>query len=241
MIYMGSKNRLSKQIVPIIQNYIDNGCNGYLEPFVGGANIIDKIECDNKIGSDIDKYVISVLIGLQQGIEPPKEVSKEFYIDVKNNPDKYSDFITGYIGYELSFGAKWFGGYAKRDDAKHRGDIYSYKACMKQAPNLKDIHFRTASFLDYSNLHGYVIYCDPPYKNTTKYKTGEFPYEQFYQWCREMSKDNVVIISEYSMPDDFDCIWEKQVKITFDSNRKCNSIKDFRREKLFVYKNKSSK
>ena len=241
MIYMGSKNRLSKQIVPIIQNYIDKGCNGYLEPFVGGANIIDKIECDNKIGSDIDKYVISVLIGLQQGIEPPKEVSKEFYIDVKNNPDKYSDFITGYIGYELSFGAKWFGGYAKRDDAKHRGDIYSYKSCMKQAPNLKGIHFRTASFLDYSNLHGYVIYCDPPYKNTTKYKTGEFPYEQFYQWCREMSKDNVVIISEYSMPDDFDCIWEKQVKITFDSNRKCNSIKDFRREKLFVYKNKSSK
>lgn len=130
MIYMGSKNRLSKQIVPIIQNYIDKGCNGYLEPFVGGANIIDKIECDNKIGSDIDKYVISVLIGLQQGIEPPKEVSKEFYIDVKNNPDKYSDFITGYIGYELSFGAKWFGGYAKRDDAKHRGDIYSYKSCM---------------------------------------------------------------------------------------------------------------
>lgn len=241
MIYMGSKNRLSKQIVPIIQNYIDKGCNGYLEPFVGGANIIDKIECDNKIGSDIDKYVISVLIGLQQGIEPPKEVSKEFYIDVKNNPDKYSDFITGYIGYELSFGAKWFGGYAKRDDAKHRGDIYSYKSCMKQAQNLKDIHFRTASFLDYSNLHGYVIYCDPPYKNTTKYKTGEFPYEQFYQWCREMSKDNVVIISEYSMPDDFDCIWEKQVKITFDSNRECNNIKDFRREKLFMYKNKNSK
>ena len=112
---------------------------------------------------------------------------------------------------------------------------------MKQAPNLKDIHFRTASFLDYSNLHGYVIYCDPPYKNTTKYKTGEFPYEQFYQWCKEMSKDNVVIISEYSMPDDFDCIWEKQVKITFDSNRECNNIKDFRREKLFMYKNKNSK
>ena len=50
MIYMGSKNRLSKQIVPIIQNYIDKGCNCYLEPFVGGANIIDKIECDNKCG-----------------------------------------------------------------------------------------------------------------------------------------------------------------------------------------------
>lgn len=52
MVYMGSKNRLSKDIVPIIQSYIDGGCKGYLEPFVGGANIIDKIKCNNKYGSD---------------------------------------------------------------------------------------------------------------------------------------------------------------------------------------------
>ena len=39
MNYMGSKNRLSKELVPIIQSYIDNmpNCNGYLEPFVGGV------------------------------------------------------------------------------------------------------------------------------------------------------------------------------------------------------------
>lgn len=77
---MGSKNRLSKQIVPIIQNYIDNGCNGYLEPFVGGANIIDKIECDNKIGSDIDKYVISVLIGCSKELNHQKKYRKNFIL-----------------------------------------------------------------------------------------------------------------------------------------------------------------
>ena len=55
MNYIGSKNRLSKELVPIIQSYIDNmpNCNGYLEPFVGGANVIDKIKCENKYGSDI--------------------------------------------------------------------------------------------------------------------------------------------------------------------------------------------
>lgn len=233
---MGSKNRISKQIVPIIQSYIKDDCNGYFEPFVGGGNIIDKIVCDNKIGNDIDKYVIAVLKGLQDGIEPPKEVSRELYLDVKNNPDKYSDFITGYIGYELSFGAKWFGGYAKRDDAKHRGDLYSYKSCMKQAPNLKGVQFKCTSFLDYSDLHRYVIYCDPPYKDTTKYKTQEFPYEQFYDWCRKMAQDNIVLISEYQMPDDFECIWKKQVKITFDSNRVSNNKKDLRVEKLFICK-----
>ena len=45
MKYMGSKNRLSKELAPIIQSYVDKGCSGYLEPFVGGANMIDKIKC----------------------------------------------------------------------------------------------------------------------------------------------------------------------------------------------------
>lgn len=54
MVYQGSKNRLTKYIVPIIQKQIDeNNITTYIEPFVGGANVIDKIRCENKIGSDI--------------------------------------------------------------------------------------------------------------------------------------------------------------------------------------------
>ena len=62
MKYVGSKNRLSKQIAPIIQSYIDNmpDCRGYLEPFVGGANMIDKIKCPCKIGTDVHKYLIGL-------------------------------------------------------------------------------------------------------------------------------------------------------------------------------------
>lgn len=45
-----------------------------------------------------------------------------------------------------------------------------------------------------------------------------------------MSKDNVVIISEYSMPDDFDCIWSKQVTTSL----KVHEHED-RTEKLFTY------
>lgn len=37
MKYMGSKSRISKYIVPIIQKYIDeNAIKTYIEPFVGG-------------------------------------------------------------------------------------------------------------------------------------------------------------------------------------------------------------
>lgn len=61
MKYIGSKNRLSKEIAPIIQSYINENTKGYLEPFVGGANMIDKIKCDNKIGYDSHKQLIALL------------------------------------------------------------------------------------------------------------------------------------------------------------------------------------
>lgn len=234
IIYLGSKNRIAKYISPIIQFYVNQGCDGYLEPFVGGGNMIDKIQCSTKIGSDIDKYVIAVLKGLQDGVEPPEIVSKELYDDVKIHKDKYSDFLVGYIGYELSFGAKWFGGYVKRDDKKFRGDIYSYKSCMKQAPLLNNINFKCCPYNTYSDIKNFVIYCDPPYRNTTSYKQDDFDYEKFYDWCRTMSKNNIVLISEYSMPNDFKCIWEKPVTISLDSNKKSGESKNKRVEKLFL-------
>lgn len=42
MKYVGSKNRIAKYIVPIIQSKIDelgDSCNGYFEPFVGGQTL----------------------------------------------------------------------------------------------------------------------------------------------------------------------------------------------------------
>lgn len=55
MRYVGSKNRLSKELAPIIQSYITDETVAYIEPFVGGANMIDKINHHNKIGSDVHK------------------------------------------------------------------------------------------------------------------------------------------------------------------------------------------
>lgn len=45
-----------------------------------------------------------------------------------------------------------------------------------------------------------LIYCDIPYKNTTKYAGGGFDHESFYDWAERQSEP--VIISEYAMPED---------------------------------------
>ena len=66
---MGSKSRIAKDIVPIIQKCIDdNNIDTYIEPFVGGANIIDKVKCKTKIGIDIHKELIALLNAIEGGI-----------------------------------------------------------------------------------------------------------------------------------------------------------------------------
>lgn len=68
MKYMGSKNRIASHIVPIIQNYInESGRKVYVEPFVGGANVIDKIQCNHKVGADINKYLIALFQHIKSG------------------------------------------------------------------------------------------------------------------------------------------------------------------------------
>ena len=67
-------------------------------------------------------------------------------------------------------------------------------------------------------------------------KRKNFDYEEFYDWCKYMGQHNIVLVSEYWMPDDFECIWSKETLANFDSNRKVNDDKNKRVEKLFIYK-----
>lgn len=236
MIYMGSKRRLSKELVPIIQSYITENTIGYIEPFVGGANIIDKIKCDNRYGFDSHKQLIELFIKLQNDIDGiPNEIPYEEYMKVKNSKENYEDWYLGLVGFLGSFGAKYFGGYARhnKNDFTEQIQRGSIKNLKKQYDDLKDVKFECKDFREIKDIKGYVIYCDPPYKGATKYSTKEFPYDEFYNWCREMSKDNVVLISEYNMPEDFKCIWQKDNKINFDSNRTNANSKI---EKLFIIK-----
>lgn len=49
MKYMGSKSRIVDNILPIIQERLrDYNIKTYIEPFCGGCNVIDKVQCDKK-------------------------------------------------------------------------------------------------------------------------------------------------------------------------------------------------
>ena len=241
MQYVGSKNRISKELAPIIQSYITDKTKGYIEPFVGGANMIDKIECKNKFGSDIHEELIELLKYIQDlNNKLPETITEEEYKKVKHNRNNYEKWYVGLVGFCGSFGSKYFGGYARgfKADKITPRDVpnESIRNIEKQRKNLQGIKFKCCSYDEINNnIKGYVVYCDIPYKGTLKYTT-DFDYEKFYEWCKKMSKNNTVLISEYWMPDDFECIWEKKTTVRIDSNKKSGDKKMERTEKLFIYR-----
>lgn len=240
MKYMGSKSRIKKHIVPIIQELIDkNEIKTYIEPFVGGANVIDSIVCENRIGGDLHDKLIALFEHVQNGGELPLEVSKQLYDDVRSNKDtgKYEDWFVGAVGFLASYNGRYFdGGYAKTIVSKTGATRNYYDEAKRnleqQSPKLQDINFINCDYKSFSDVQGCLIYCDIPYKDTKQFSVSKnFNYDEFWDWVRDMSENNIVIVSELNAPDDFECIWEQPVTRTQDNRKRETSV-----EKLFVFK-----
>jgi len=226
MKYMGSKRRIAKHILPIILKDRKQG-QWYYEPFVGGANIIDKVD-GNRIGTDNNWYLISLLTELQKGWQPPKELTEQEYKDIKNNKNDHAPELVGYVGISCSFSAKWFGGYRRSHKEKRDYIDEAFRNCTKQ--NLKGIIFSHRPYDKVIFHPESIIYCDPPYAKTTKDKS-DFDHRRFWKWCREVSNfGHTVYISEYEAPSDFECVWEKEqtTTVNIDNYKKAT-------ERLFVY------
>lgn len=212
-----------------------NNISTYIEPMVGGANMIEHIKCKNKYGFDNNEYLISFWQEIQKGWNPLTDVdmTKDFYTQVKNDRDKFPKYIVALCGLCATYNAKWFGGYAGIVRAKIGTERNYYdeavRNVLKQRERLEDIIFDCKSYKDIS-VENALIYCDPPYQNTTKYK-DEFNHDEYWEWVREMSKNNIVICSEYTAPADFECIWSKELTTTLDKSSRSKAV-----EKLFKIK-----
>ena len=234
MKYMGSKARIAKHILPIILKDRNHG-QWYVEPFVGGANVIDKVDCP-RIASDQNTYLIQMWKALLHGWMPV-EITKETYTHIKNNKDKHLGFAVGWAGFNCSYSGKYFGGFAGKVNTKI-GTVRNYqeesiKNVLKQIVNLSGVYFHCLKYDELPIPENSIIYCDPPYKGTTKYNV-DFDHDVFFNWCRKMkSLGHSVFISEYSAPDDFREVWSKEVKSSLSANGKHGSSKSSV-EKLFT-------
>lgn len=233
MKYMGSKNCIAKHLLPIMLAECEkHSITKWIEPFVGGANMIDKVpDTFERIGYDLNDHVIHALIDIRDSVEGlPECVSEEDYKAFYGRP---AEEFSSLIRFGASFGGKFENGFArgKASDGSPRNYWAETKRnALKQSPKIQNVQFICDSYenLDFTNA---LIYCDPPYQGTSGYKTGAFNHNHFFEWCREQAKKNIVFVSEYNAPDDFECVWQGEIKTNFASQRKAathNAV-----EKLF--------
>lgn len=236
MKYMGSKNRIAKDILPIILKDRKGG-QYFVDLFCGGGNICDKVT-GNVIANDNNKYVIELLKKMQSENFNSPIISEETYNDIKNNicTNKYEDWIIGFAGTQLSFGATWFGSYRRDSNGIRDYSMEAKNNVDKQSKKINHVEFYNC---DYKNLilpNESLIYCDPPYNTsgTNGKYLNKFNHVEFYDWCIEKHKEgHKIFISEYYMPEDrFECIFEKKI------NQKMNNTKHttYKSEKLFIVK-----
>lgn len=238
---MGSKSRVAKDILPFIQHGLSLTENTYIETFCGGCNMLDKVQADKRFAYDLNPYLIGLFKHIQVGASLLEEVPRELYGKVREHYKEgiYEDWYVGNIGFLASYNGRFFdGGYAPPGYEKTKTGIryrdYYREArdnILKQNVGLKDVVFECKDYLEH-DFHNITIYCDPPYASQKKYDNAlAFDYEKFWSTMRKWSVYNVVLISEQTAPEDFICLWEKEVSRSIKA-----ADKTIATEKLFIYK-----
>ena len=225
MKYLGSKSRIANEILPVMLSGMKVG-DTFVDAFCGGCNLLDKVPTEfRRIGNDRNKYLIAMWVRLTHyGWIPPTKIHRELYNKYREyfNEKRFDndtsisfyDAEVGWYGFMGSFNGRFFDGGYSGHDVNGRDYIgEQIRNTLAQVPKLKGVDWYYSDYDKIPLPEHSTIYCDIPYKDTKQYSTSKnFDYERFYDWCRCMKANgHRIFVSEYQMPDDFKCIWEKQI------------------------------
>jgi len=203
MQYPGGKARNAKEIADYINRVI--GTRTYLEPFCGSISVGCAVIAKDKTMSDVDTYMISMWRAVQNGWQPPIDVSEEMYMAIRKNNEEYPEELVAFVSHACSFAGAYWGGYARDKKGKTNFALTGFRVVMKNKPFLSNMNFFKCSYTHWANVTGAVIYCDPPYRDTTqKYRVNErdgFDSDAFWEQVKVWAKNNIVFVSEFSAPE----------------------------------------
>jgi len=241
--YHGGKQSIGLEIAEnihllstIFEDYTDFKIKGYCEPFCGMLGVYrhvpelfrDHNPKRNFKAGDANESVIKMWQSAQKGWKPPTNVTKKEYENLKYAK---ASAKKGFVGHQCSFGGKNFRGYVKERCTGTKIQ-HGSENVREVAAELKDVKFTNADYSQFSSLKGYIIYCDPPYGKYSDYydedhRRMSFDHEAFWQWCREMSKHNMIFVSEYNAPKDFKLIAAIKSHVSYGSNQTLNEERLF--------------
>jgi len=233
--YPGGKKRLGGEIATVIHDYASKqgDWRGYYEPFCGMLGVYrhmpERLDVTDWKAGDKNSYVIDLWQALQGGwIPPTKACPLREYTRIQGHhreksqckrrqspckrrqspgkrrpsPGKMElDLDAIFYGFACSYRGDFMSGYFDRNNVANQAED-----CVEIANTLSRVKFSCGNY-DQFDLSGYIIYADPPYRDTkNNYYEGRsvrrnsFDYDRFIEWCRIVAQDNLVFISEYSRP-----------------------------------------
>lgn len=227
MKYLGSKTRIVGEILPIMLQSILPGMP-FVDAFCGGCSIIQNVQSEIKrIANDNNRYLIAMWKALTEtSWQPPTLIPKTYYDMVRASyhadDGKYSDAEIGWVGFMASFNGRfWDGGYSGHNVGGRDYIAENIRNIRRQIDELKGVTWLCGSYDNITLTGQSLLYYDPPYRGTTTYTTARgFDYNRFYDWVRQMKRDgHKVYVSEYDMPGDFSCVWQKSITNSMNQTR----------------------
>lgn len=248
MKYMGSKQKIAKDILSVIFKNSEQTFY-FVDLFCGSCSVTELVpEKYIRIANDKNMFLIKMFEYLVNGFDFPRIIKKDVYDHYRNLYNQYNKGLIelsfdeiamiGWVGWMGSFNGRFFsGGYSGHNVVISSGKTRDYikeqiQNTLKSIENLEGVIFKSDSYEHVSIPEGSIVYCDIPYKSTKQYETSKgFDYDKFYNWCRENKNKYQIYISEYNMPDDFICIWSKEVTNSMNTTKTYKPV-----EKLFTIK-----
>ena len=188
-------------------------------------------EKENKTTDDFLKLLVNSFGNDKRSCFCSEEISDLKYNIAKEIIEKH-DVFSGYKQTETYKKATYN---AKQENDK-RFQQLERLGQLEQLQQLNKIKATNKSYHDFSKVSGAILYLDPPYEGSNqKGYINSFDSQEFYDRAFEMAKNNIVIISSYSISDErFESVYsfdEARSTLQGGENSKAKN------EKLFMVKN----
>ena len=227
-------NDLDKDITNAFERVISQDREWIKTLIVSHTEFFEIKDKENKITDDFLKLLVNSF-----GNDKKSYLCSEETSDLKYNLAKEiienHDVFNGYKQTETYKKATYN---AKQENDKRLQQLERLGQ-LEQLQQLNKIKATNKSYHDFSEVSGAILYLDPPYEGSNqKGYINSFDSQEFYDWAFEIAKNNIVIISSYSISDErFESVYSfDKARSTLQGGENSKA----KNEKLFMVKNISN-
>ena len=223
-------NDLDKDITNAFERVISKDREWIKTLIVSREEFFEIKDKENKTTDDFLKLLINSFGNKKIDYLCSKEISDLKYNLAKEIIEKHDVFS----GYKQTETYKRSVEKYKQLERLHQLERLQQLQQLQQLERLNEVKATNKSYHTFSDVSGAVLYLDPPYEGShQKGYINSFDSQEFYDWAFEIAKNNIVIISSYSISDErFEAVY------SFDKARstiQCGTRND-KCEKLFMVK-----